>query len=457
MASTAGPAEIDDEDAVLLGLIRQILAAASKHDLAELRRLIRSQENEALVPKGSNLANLKDPQTGTTALHAAIASDRQDESTASGGGGDHRDDDNSGEGRQKDGEADEKNEEEAERWEEEVLVTVQWLLGEGAIWNDLNGKDETPGCVARKLGLEKVYRELVDAGVRAELLMGRLEGYEPLTEEEDGEAEEEQDEEKGDEAHEAHQDASQPSDMNNEYAVATDGAEGKATSETVDSGTYLDSTLTFTPHRLLDASSNGVMMSWETDIMRRSVSSLIPPTPPEQPLRILNIGHGMGIIDNFFQSSRPVEHHIVEAHPAVLQHMRDTGWHEKPGVTVHAGKWQEVLPSLVSAGTTFDVIYYDTFAESYSDFREFFSEYVVALLNPQGGRWSFFNGMGADRQIAYDVYQKVVEIDLLENGFDVEWEEIDVPDLSEKGEWEGVKRAYWAIEKYRLPVCKFAD
>jgi hypothetical protein len=34
-----------------------------------------------------------------------------------------------------------------------------------------------------------------------------------------------------------------------------------------------------------------------------------------------------------------------------------------------------------------------------------FSEQVIGLLE-QEGRWGFFNGMGADRQISYDVYQK---------------------------------------------------
>ena len=46
-------------------------------------------------------------------------------------------------------------------------------------------------------------------------------------------------------------------------------------------------------------------------------------------------------------------------------------------------------------------------------------------------------------------------MDLFEAGFDVDWEELDVPDLTERGEWDGVQRAYWAIGKYRLPTCTF--
>ena len=173
-------------------------------------------------------------------------------------------------------------------------------------------------------------------------------------------------------------------------------------------------------------------------------------------LRILNIGFGMGIIDSHIQNhtNKPSTHHIIEAHTEVLSQMQANGWMDKPNVVIHQGKWQDVLPSLILEGQTFDAIYFDTFAESYSEFREFFSEQVIGVLD-QEGRWSFFNGMGADKQISYDVYQKVVELDLYESGFDVEWETVGLPEL--EAEWEGVRRKYWNIDSYRLPVCKFMD
>ena len=134
--------------------------------------------------------------------------------------------------------------------------------------------------------------------------------------------------------------------------------------------------------------------------------------------------------------------YIIEAHTTVLATMREQGWHEKPGVVVHEGKWQDILPQLASEGQMFDAIYFDTFAESYAQFRDFFSEQVISLLE-QSGRWSYFNGMGADRQISYDVYQKVLEMDLFEAGFDVDWQEIEVPIV----DWEGVRRSYWNVNK----------
>ncbi|KAI4263812.1 MAG: hypothetical protein L6R42_001053, partial [Xanthoria sp. 1 TBL-2021] len=118
----------------------------------------------------------------------------------------------------------------------------------------------------------------------------------------------------------------------------------------------------------------------------------------------------------------------------------------------------DILPSLIENeedGTMlFDVIYFDTFAEPYSALRTFFEDFVIGLLD-DGGRWGYFNGLGADRQVCYDVYGKVVELDLFEAGFEVEWMGVEVPDLEEGGEWDGVKRPYWRLKEYRLPVCRF--
>jgi type IV protein arginine methyltransferase len=213
---------------------------------------------------------------------------------------------------------------------------------------------------------------------------------------------------------------------------------------------YLEAPLTIDPNRILDSAKNGVMMAWETPIMERTAALLAP----EPGLRILNIGHGMGTIDTFFQETSPTAHHIIEAHPSILVLMQEGGWHEKPSVTIHAQKWQEAVPALVAQGVIFDAIYFDTFAEDYKALRDFFSDSVLGLLD-DGGRWGFFNGLGADRQVCYDVYGKVLEMDLFEAGYDTEWETLQVPDMEETEEWRGVRRRYWALNEYRLPICKF--
>ncbi|PYI05066.1 arginine N-methyltransferase 2 [Aspergillus sclerotiicarbonarius CBS 121057] len=401
---------------------QELLLAASNHSIPTLRRLIR--ENQ--LP--GNPVNVKDPETGFSPLHAAIAAYEPEEQ------------------QQQQANGVDSNAAEAEQEQSaggSAVETVKFLLQEGAIWNDLDLNNETPGCIAKRIGAGELYEMMVDAGVRAELLLGRLDGYEALSDDE----EEEEEQEEGDDEAEAEQETEQQEESTT--ATIEPETEATETDPSVTNPRYLDSTLTFTNDRLLDADQNGVMMSWESTIMEKSAQKLLP-TPG---LRVLNIGHGMGIVDTFLQSHQPSEHHIIEAHPSVIAEMKRKGWDQKPGVRIHEGRWQEVLPALVGEGVEVDAIYYDTFAESYADFREFFSEQVIGILEQDGGRWGFFNGMGADRQISYDVYQKVVEIDLFEAGFEVEWEEIEVPKL--EGEWDGVRRPYWMIEKYRLPVCKF--
>ncbi|KAJ9242833.1 hypothetical protein DTO271D3_565 [Paecilomyces variotii] len=400
--------------------VQEILLAASQHDVRKLRTLIRSNK----VP---DPVNVKDPETGYSPLHAAIAACEPDEQPTNG---------------EPNGvQADDAGDEEQQKTLEEGRDTVKFLLQEGAIWNDLDLKNETPGCLARRLGLTDLYELMVDAGVRAELLLNRLEGYERLSDNGEGN--------QGDDTAEVLDTTAAPTAP--AASEETSQEAGDSTSDPdVTSSRYLQSNLTFRNDRLLDEDQNGVMMAWESDIMAKSAKKLLP-TPG---LRVLNIGHGMGIVDGFFQEQSPAAHHIVEAHPEVVAEMKRKGWHEKPGVQIHQGRWQDILPTLVEQGETFDAIYYDTFAESYADFRDFMSEQVIGLLEPTG-QFGFFNGMGADRQISYDVYQKVVEMDLFEAGFDVDWEEIQVPKL--EGEWSGVRRPYWVVDNYRLPTCRYMD
>ena len=409
-----------------------LLLASAKHDIPALRNLLKEGD-----------VNVQDTETGYTPLHAAIAACELDEdelqpkiSEATNTNGNV----NGHGSTEEPGPANPDREEELQM----ATETVKYLLQAGAIWNDLDTNGETPGCMARRLGLTELYEVMVDAGVRAELLLNRLDQYEPLA---------------GDDSDDEQSDSeSKPAEAEGEAAadVAT-AREGDQEQETsairnpdVASEQYLQSGLTLDDNKLLDEDQNGVMMAWETEIMKRS-TEILQPSPG---LRVLNIGHGMAIIDNFIQEKSPSSHHIVEAHPDVLANMRKEGWFDKSGVTVHEGKWQDVLPKLLEDNTIFDAIYFDTFAESYSNFREFFSENVIGLLDP-GGIWGFFNGLGADRQISYDVYTKVVEMDLFEAGFDVEWETIEVPKM--EGEWQGVRRRYFVAEKYRLPVCIFME
>ncbi|KKY25699.1 putative arginine n-methyltransferase [Phaeomoniella chlamydospora] len=408
--------------------VQEILLAASNHDVTTLEQLFRDYEFS-----DCHAADVRDTDTGFTPLHAAIAACDVSEGEE-GNGGNHI-----AQAASNETDPPVLSETNGLSPQEDLVQgareTIQCLLRNGAIWNQLDTNNDTPGCIALRLGLKELYALMVDAGVRAEMLLNRLEKYEQL---DDDEEEEEEDTEK--------------QGTTNGHSSETEAEVVVEDNGDVPSEQYLASALTHTGDKLLDERNNGVMMAWESDIMRRSADALL--TQPD--LRVLNIGFGMGIIDGHIQDSqnRPAEHHIIEAHHSVLADMQTKGWFDKPNVTIHQGKWQEVLPNLVAQNQVFDAIYFDTFAENYSQFYNFFSEQVIGLLDPSG-RWSFFNGMGADRQISYDVYQKVAEMDLFEAGFDVEWNDMEVPTLDE--EWEGVKRKYWNVDRYRLPVCKFMD
>ncbi|KAF2257086.1 arginine N-methyltransferase 2 [Trematosphaeria pertusa] len=389
------------EEDVLLA--KKIISAAERHDVPALKILLK---------EGS--ANVQDPTAtvATSPLHAAIVACGKAEDEKEAG--------------------------------EDAVRTVEFLLENGAIWNDLNKEDETPGCIALRLGQKKIYDMMVEAGVRAELLFSKMEAL--------GLGDDDEVEGNDDEAREE-QPAAKKQKVSEEEAQAIQEAVEEEVLDDVskDNRAYLKSQLRYKPGILLDESDNAVMMDWETQIMERHAETLIP----KPGLKVMNVGHGMGIVDTAIQTHDPTEHHIVEAHPQVHQRLREHGWYDKPNVIIHEGRWQDVLPKLVEQGVVLDAIYYDTFAEDYKALKEFFSEYVIQLLAPDG-KFGWYNGLGADRQICYDVYTKIAEIDLYETGFDTTWEDIKVPTgLHGSKQWEGTRRPYWTIDIYRLPVNTF--
>ncbi|KAM0721045.1 hypothetical protein Q7P37_003330 [Cladosporium fusiforme] len=435
----------------------EILLAATNHDLQTLNRLLGSDVGAA---------NVQDSDTGFAPLHAAIAACEAD---------DEEMEDADGEAGLVHGTA---------LGEESCLETVKLLFENGAIWNELDNNDETPGCIAHRLGLKTVYEAIVQAGMRAELLFNRLDAFAPLMGEDSEEEEEDEDEKiegfeptptgasdlpvatgngealdpvegfeptpnpsKNGTVEEEEDDSSVPT------LVSTNAnGELELSNPNVDSEEYLESNLEYSGDRLLDSDKNAVMMDWETEIMHKSVEKIVG---DRTGLRTLNVGFGMGIIDTAFLSKDPAMHHIIEAHPQVHQRMRANGWYEKPNVTVHEGRWQDVLPKLVEEGVVLDGIYFDTFAEDYKDLKEFFTDYVIALLDGKG-LFGFYNGLGADRQVCYDVYTRIVEMDLFDAGMDTDWIDIQVPDLNSQDEWNGVRHKYWDnVNPYKLPTCKF--
>lgn len=162
---------------------------------------------------------------------------------------------------------------------------------------------------------------MVDAGVRAEMLLSRLDAYEELS----GGEEESMEETDGIDS-----------------APLTDATSVDEEEKDVNSVDYLASELTYHEDKLLDGDNNGVMMEWERGIMERTVDVLLPGKHVGK--KVLNIGFGMGIVDSFFQKKKPELHVIVEAHPDVLRQMKEDGWDAKLGVEILEGRWQDVSP-----------------------------------------------------------------------------------------------------------------
>ena len=85
--------------------------------------------------------------------------------------------------------------------------------------------------------------------------------------------------------------------------------------------------------------------------------------------------------------------------------MRETGWYDLPNVTILEGRWQDfigpnALPDKCLA-QCFDAIYWDTFSEHYRDLHVLFEE--IPNILEEGGRFSWFHGLGATNPLFYDV------------------------------------------------------
>ncbi|KAI4985013.1 hypothetical protein ZWY2020_017643 [Hordeum vulgare] len=132
--------------------------------------------------------------------------------------------------------------------------------------------------------------------------------------------------------------------------------------------TYLDSRVSFSEDRVMDAESKAVMMEWE----------------------------------------RP----LMEAHAGGVRQRRRQG--PQRGVRDGArgpGDTEDVIPQLGS----YDGIFFDTYGEYYEDMREF-HEHLPELLKP-GGVYSYFNGLCGDNAFFHVVYCQLVALELASLGY----------------------------------------
>jgi len=135
---------------------------------------------------------------------------------------------------------------------------------------------------------------------------------------------------------------------------------------------------TYEDSNLYNSRGEAVMMEWERDWMKKSADIVCSNGGD-----VLNIGHGLGIVDSYIQEYKPKSHWIIEAHQDVHSYMKENGWYEKANVI--ESRWQRCLDSL----PTFDGIYFDTWADSPTDFRNGLIRKLPYLLN-KGGIFSYW-------------------------------------------------------------------
>jgi protein arginine N-methyltransferase 2 len=330
---------------------------------------------------------------------------------------------------------------------------VRLLLSHGHAWNVVDDDYKSVGDYAKMFNQPEIYDFLLEEGVRAELLMGLMQRKlkaELLEAEQDDEDDDEQGEGEQDKeqaAGDKDKEQTDPTETQHEPPSESEPASKKQKLDPLDNvpnADYLAQPLHYTEDgdRLLVGDKNGVMMGWELPLMVRHAQVV----SPEEGLRVLNVGFGLGLIDKELQKMSPSQHTIIEAHPDVYAHMIKEGWDKKPGVKILFGRWQDVVDQL----EVYDGIFFDTFGEYYDDLRSFHE--IVPNHLEEGGIYSYFNGLGATNEFFHAVYNRISELELSEMGFSVEYEEMDIG-LKEE-EWNGVKRAYWTLDKYYLPICR---
>jgi len=348
------------------------------------------------------------------------------------------------------------------------LQTCQLLIDKGAPWNAVDRKGKCAGNYATDGEFWEVVNFLVDAGTKAELILGASIRLAMAL---NKEVEEEEEEE------ESNVSSITPTATSNKDDTITDATNeavnDKSAKDATSSTNETDSTCS-TKHpipvehepctkpnylnqnvrynaaqtALLDSDNDAVMMEWERPLMKAHASIITSNSTPGKV--VLNVGFGMGIIDSALQELKLKEHFIIEAHPIVYEKMKRDGWEKKVGVRVLFGTWQEWMPKLVEEGVQFDGIFYDTYGEHFTDLEDF-QGYVSQTLVQPSGIYSFFNGLAPDNLFFHGVACQCVKLQLGKLGLDSEFVMCDIQ--VKESEWEGVRRKYWhGREQYYLPI-----
>ncbi|TGZ67213.1 hypothetical protein CRM22_004934 [Opisthorchis felineus] len=353
---------------------------------------------------------------------------------------------------------------------------VRYLLAEGAPWNAVDCAYMCAGDYAAKHGHQECVDALLDHAVMSELLLSITTAA-------------------ADSSNTADPDVAQGVPM--ESGVFNSSGSNGPPHETLNAS-YLASRLEYSEdgHRLVDKDTHlAVMMDWERPLMARHAAWIChadahPVTP--RSIRVLNVGFGMGIVDEEIQNYKPSSHVIIEAHPEVLQRIENDGWMSKPGIQVIRGRWQDTVPTLaeeIQCGKCepFDGIFFDTYAEDDMDLRQFHSWLPKLLRQPctggdgetKTGRYSYYNGVCPDNVFFHGVACETIRLHLkrghvlgrmvtmptltisgrpylpnFQLNVECTFEPIPV-DVSDPKLWKDLSHRYWYFDTYFLPKCTF--
>jgi len=193
---------------------------------------------------------------------------------------------------------------------------------------------------------EKTYRTILDEGVRQTIIQNLL-GRNAASQD----------------ASETNEHPTIQEDQSGNTSIILKSSES-STEVSANNGDFLASRLTYVKdndgkQRCVDVDGGLVMAAWETDIMHMTAEMLCKDQKPG--FTVLNIGFGLGIIDEIFQSYKPSRHVIVEAHPDAIAFARQIGWDKRQGVELIHKRWEDAIAELGD----FDVVYWDTYAQDY--------------------------------------------------------------------------------------------
>jgi len=310
------------------------------------------------------------------------------------------------------------------------LEICHLLLDYGAPWNAVDRQGKCAGNYATDNQHWDVVNLLVDAGTKAELILSASIRLSMLTKGNDEDTMKIVNE-CGTKADKGIVSSSKTEDTNEKIVTTNDSIAADQSKygpshkpvefEPCTKPDYLKRNVQYNDENtlLLDDDNDAVMMEWERPLM--DLHAQIITNDGQSQKIVLNVGFGLGIIDNALQKYNPKLHVIIEAHPKVYRKMINDGWDKKPNVRICFGKWQDELPKLIhDEKIIFDGIFFDTYGEHFTDLEDFHS-LLPGMLNTDGGIYSFFNGLAPDNLFFHGVACQCVKLQLAQLGLQSEF------------------------------------